>query len=137
MAVAEWTVYEALVWTITWMNVKQIRKSWNLHSLLLFIFIELSIIALHVQNVFAAIVERKEQVPFNVVEKMGNSCTSVIPNTLAWEQQDWNKTMKQRKKVRWEWMWKEVQRTRKKRSRPVTHNSQSPSSSQLLLWISM
>ena len=29
---------------------------------------------------------------------MGNSCTSVFPNTRAWEQQDRNKTMKQRKK---------------------------------------
>ena len=26
---------------------------------------------------------------------MGNSCTSVFPNTRAWEQQEWNKTKKQ------------------------------------------
>ena len=25
---------------------------------------------------------------------MWNSCTSVLPNTCAWEQQDWNKTIK-------------------------------------------
>ena len=44
---------------------------------------------------------------------MGNSCTSVFPNTRTWEQQDLNKTMKQRKKVR-----RDVQRTAdtKKRS---------------------
>ena len=70
---------------------------------------------------------------------MGNSCTSVFPNTRAWEQQDWNKTVKQRKKVRREeWVWKEVQRTRKKKSCPVTlsspvtsvtHDSQSRSPS--------
>ena len=45
------------------------------------------------------------------------TCISVFPNTCAWEHKDWNKTMKQRKKVRrGEWMWKEVQRTRKKQS---------------------
>ena len=46
---------------------------------------------------------------------MGNSCTSVFPNTCAWQQQDWNKTIKQRKKVRrGEWLWKEVHWTQKK-----------------------
>ena len=31
---------------------------------------------------------------------MGSSCTSVFPNTLAWEQQERNKIKKQTKKVR-------------------------------------
>ena len=31
---------------------------------------------------------------------MGNSCTSVFPNTGAWEQQDLNKTMGQTKTIR-------------------------------------
>ena len=31
---------------------------------------------------------------------MRNSCKSVLPNTYAWEQQDGNKTKKQKKKVR-------------------------------------
>ena len=28
---------------------------------------------------------------------MMNSCTSVFPNTCAWEQQEWNKTEKDKK----------------------------------------
>ena len=28
---------------------------------------------------------------------MWNSCTSVLPNTCAWEQQDWNKTIKDKR----------------------------------------
>ena len=74
--------------------------------------------------------------------KMENSCKSVFPNTCEWEQQDWNKTMKQRKKIRrGEWIWKEVQRTRKKSSvqslsrvvTSVTHDS--PSRSPIIPWI--
>ena len=43
---------------------------------------------------------------------------------LKKQQQHWNKTMKQRKKVRrGEWLWKEVQRTRKKTVQSVTLSS--------------
>ena len=39
---------------------------------------------------------------------------SIFPNTLAWEQQEWNKIKKQTKKVRREaWVWKEVKQARK------------------------
>ena len=42
---------------------------------------------------------------------MKNSCTSVFPNTRAWEQQERNKTKKQTKKARREaWVWKEAKR---------------------------
>ena len=45
--------------------------------------------------------------------KTGNSCTSVFPNTHAWEQQEWNKTMRQRKTHRREaWVRKKAQRAR-------------------------
>ena len=69
---------------------------------------------------------------------MGNSYTSVLPNTCVWEHQDWNKTMKQRKKVRrGEWMWKELQRARKNKvlssylisSSRVSHSRQTVSKS--------
>ena len=43
--------------------------------------------------------------------------TSVLTNTCAWEQQDWNKTKKHKKANRKEWKWKEVQRAQKKESR--------------------
>ena len=37
---------------------------------------------------------------------MGNSCTSIFPDTRLWEQQEWNKIKKQTKKVRREaWVW--------------------------------
>ena len=49
------------------------------------------------------------------LEEMRNSCTSVFPNTWAWEQQEWNKIQKQMKKVgREAWVIKEVKRARKK-----------------------
>ena len=39
---------------------------------------------------------------------MCNSCKSVFPNTCAWEQEEWNKTKKQNKKViREVWVWEE------------------------------
>ena len=39
-----------------------------------------------------------------------NSCTSVFPNTCAFEQQEWNKTERE-KKIRGDvWAWKEVKR---------------------------
>ena len=41
---------------------------------------------------------------------MWNSVTSVLWNTCAWEQQDWNNTKKQRNDVRrGEWIWKDIQ----------------------------
>ena len=47
--------------------------------------------------------------------KWGKSCTSVFQNTRAWEQQEWNKTMRQtntdRRKA---WVWKKVKRARNK-----------------------
>ena len=49
-----------------------------------FLFLEFSLIALHVHNVFTVIVERREQVPVSMaIEKM-DSCTSVLSNTCAW-----------------------------------------------------
>ena len=52
---------------------------------------------------------------------MGNSCTSVFPNTSAWQQQEWNKTKRQTKNVRREaWVWKDVKRRHKKSRRPIT-----------------
>ena len=48
---------------------------------------------------------------------MGNSRSSVFPNTYAWEQQELNKIKKQTKKVRREaCVWKEAKRARKKTS---------------------
>ena len=68
-------------------------------------FLEFRLIDLHVQNVFTVIVERCEQVPFSMAIENGE----LIHECCAWEQQDWNMTMKQRKEVRrGEWMWKEV-----------------------------
>ena len=47
------------------------------------------------------------------LQDMGNSCTSVFPNTRAWEEQERNKTKKQTKMVRREtWVWKEAKRAR-------------------------
>ena len=47
---------------------------------------------------------------------MGNLCTSVFPNTYAWEQQELNKMKKRTKKVRREAIeWKEIKRARKKK----------------------
>ena len=51
------------------------------------------------------------------LQETGNSCTSVFPNTHAWEQQEWNKIMKQTKKVREAWVWKKGKRARKKKYR--------------------
>ena len=46
---------------------------------------------------------------------MRKSRTSIYMNTSEWEQQDWNKTKTQRKKIRLkEWMWKKIQQARKK-----------------------
>ena len=47
---------------------------------------------------------------------------SVFQNTLAWEQQEWNKTKKQKNSVRSEaWVWKQVKWARKKKfRRPIT-----------------
>ena len=57
-----------------------------------------------------------------------NSCTSVLPNTCAWEQQDRNKTLmiKDKKARRIEWMWNEAQWARKS---PVNLNVKSHLSS--------
>ena len=44
---------------------------------------------------------------------MRNSCTSVFPNTCAWEQQERNKTEKEKKIRRDACAWKEVKRARK------------------------
>ena len=53
---------------------------------------------------------------------MGNSCTSVFPNTRAWEQQERNKTKIHTKKVRREaCVWKEKNRARKK-DVPLAHH---------------
>ena len=56
---------------------------------------------------------------------MGNSWTSVFPNTGAWEQQEWNNTMRQTKTVRREaWGWKKSKAGAKERSRqPITTKS--------------
>ena len=53
---------------------------------------------------------------------MGNLCTSVFPNTHAWEQHERNNTKTQTKKVRREaWVWKEAKRARiKEVPTPIT-----------------
>ena len=61
------------------------------------VFFKFSLIALHVQNVFTVIVER---IQYGYRKWGSHACTSVLKNTCAWEQQDLNKTMKHRKKVR-------------------------------------
>ena len=45
---------------------------------------------------------------------MWNVYTSAFPNTSEWEQQEWNKTKKQNKKVREEWVLKEIKQAQKK-----------------------
>ena len=48
------------------------------------------------------------------VECMHDSM-SVLPNSCAWEQQEWYKTKKQRKKVRWEeWIYEKKKSRHKK-----------------------
>ena len=42
---------------------------------------------------------------------MGNPCTIVFPNTREWEQQEWNKTKRQTKKVRRE-AWVYIERSK-------------------------
>ena len=39
---------------------------------------------------------------------MGNSWTSIFPNTREWEQKEWNKMRETKKVRREEWVWKEV-----------------------------
>ena len=43
---------------------------------------------------------RREQVPFSMAIGNGELMHEIFPNTRAWEQQDRNQIMKQRKKVR-------------------------------------
>ena len=65
--------------------------------------------------IFHAFAERNQKVPFSMaIGQVHNLCTSVFPNTYAWEQQEWNKIQKQLKKVRREaWVWKEVWKEKK------------------------
>ena len=50
---------------------------------------------------------------------MINSCKSVFLDTRTWEQQEWNTTKEQKKRLRIEaWGWKEVQRPRKTKEVP-------------------
>ena len=53
------------------------------------------------------------------LQELRNSCTSVSPNGCTWEQQEWNKTKKQMKKVRrGAWVWKEAKHAWKKKESP-------------------
>ena len=52
----------------------------------------------------------------------------VFSHTRAWEQQEWNKTKKQKKKVRRdELVWKEVKQARKMKTRRLNYSSGLPS----------
>ena len=44
--------------------------------------------------------ERNEEVPFSMAIGNWELCTSGFPNTHAWEQQEWNKTIRQTKTLR-------------------------------------
>ena len=53
--------------------------------------------------------EQKKQVSFTMAIGNVEVMQKYSPNTSAWEQQDWNKTMKQRKNAsKKEWKWNEV-----------------------------
>ena len=57
---------------------------------------------------------------------MGNSCTSVFPNTRAWEQQERNKIKKQAKEVRREESMEKSKAGAKKRSPDgLSHHNQN------------
>ena len=57
---------------------------------------------------------------------MGNSSSSVLPNTRAWEQQERNKIMKQTRKVRREaGVQKEASRHEKKSPDGLSHPNQN------------
>ena len=45
------------------------------------------------------LVSRKIKYHSVLLQEMRNSCTSVFPNTCAWEQLEWKKTKKQEKKL--------------------------------------
>ena len=48
----------------------------------LFLFLEFSLIALHVQNVFTVMVERREQVPFSMAIEHGKLMHECSPEHL-------------------------------------------------------
>ena len=75
----------------------------KLVSLELYRFTSSSVFLLfHTELICALLITPSEKRMHHSVwlKEMGNSCTSVFPNTRAWEQQEWNKIEKQTKTVR-------------------------------------
>ena len=64
------------------------HDSQSLHKLMFVCLFSLALIA--GTSPQKSISARREQVPFSMAMEMENSCTSVFPNTRAWEQQDRN-----------------------------------------------